>query len=42
MNICILYKRLILLTAITLTVITAYAQPEPEGRTLSLSRKAAG
>ena len=37
MNICILYKRLILLTAITLTVITAYAQPEPEGRRLSIS-----
>ena len=37
MNICILYKRLILLTAITLTVITAYAQPEAEGRRLSIS-----
>ena len=37
MNICILYKRLILLTAITLTVINAYAQPEPEGRRLSIS-----
>ena len=37
MNIYSFYKRLILLTAITLTVITLYAQPEPEGRRLSIS-----
>ena len=37
MNIYSFYKRLILLAAITLTVITAYAQPEPEDRRLSIS-----